>query len=117
MLSEFIQAIISCLSGVNAPVYQADCVPEGTACPYITLTTAAPLGDTAGALTLTIWHSTNAGRIALAEQLAAVFPAHGTAMSLPSGNAILTGGTASFLQDAPLLGVRMVWKLRFYPAG
>lgn len=116
MLSEFIQAIISRLSGVNATVYQADCVPEGTACPYITLNAAAPLGDTAGALTLTIWHNTNAGRIALAEQLTTLLPAHGMALSLPSGHAILNGGTASFLHEGPLLGMRLVWKLRFYPA-
>lgn len=117
MLSEFIQAIITRLSGVNAPVYQADCVPAGTAAPYITLSAAAPLSETAGALTLTIWHSTNAGRIALAEQLCALLPGSGLPLALPAGNAILTGGSAAFLQEAPLLGVRMVWKLRFFPAG
>lgn len=117
MLSEFIQGVINRLSSLGAPVFQADCVPVGTACPYITLSAAAPLGDTAGALTLTLWHSTNAGRIALAEQVSSLLPAHGVCLSLPAGNAIVTGGAASFLQDAPLLGLRMVWKLRFYPAG
>ena len=38
------------------------------------------------------------------------------ALSLPSGHAILNGGTASFLHEGPLLGMRLVWKLRFYRA-
>lgn len=117
MLSEFIQSVIARLENVDAPVYQADCVPVGTAAPYITLAVAAPLGDTAGALTLTVWHSSNAGRIALAEEIAALLPAHGVHLSLPAGSAVITGGTASFLHEAPLLGLRMVWKLRFCPAG
>ena len=117
MLSEFIQAVITRLEGVNAPVFQSDCVPIGTAAPYITLAVAAPLGESAGALTLTIWHSANAGRIALAEEIAELLPDGGTCLSLPAGHAIITGGTASFLHEAPLLGLRMVWKLRFFPAG
>lgn len=117
MLSEFIQSVITRLEGVDAPVFQSDCVPIGTAAPYITLAVAAPLGESAGALTLTVWHSANAGRIALAEEIAALLSDGGTCLSLPSGHALITGGTASFLHEAPLLGLRMVWKLRFCPAG
>lgn len=117
MLSEFIQAVISHLQSLNMPVCQADCVPGQTPPPYITLAIAAPLGDAPGTLTLTAWHDTNAGRIALAEQLAALIPSRGLHLPLTSGHAILTGATASFLQEKPLLGMRLVWKLRFYPAG
>lgn len=117
MLSDFIEAIISHLSGADAAVYQADCVPSGAACPYITMNTAAPLGDSAGALTLTVWHHSNAGRIALAEQISSLMPAQGMRLFLPSGHAVMTGSTAVFLQEASLYGIRMVWKLRFFPAG
>ena len=111
MLSEFIQAIIAHLDGVSAPIYQADCVPDGAPCPYITLAATVP-----GTLTLTVWHPTNAGRIALAEELSTLLPARGTYFPLGTGAAILTGGSSTFLREAPLLGLRMVWKLQLYPA-
>lgn len=110
MLSDFIQAIIAHLSAVSAPVYLADCVPSDVPGPYITMTATLP-----GTLTLTIWHRENAGRIALAEEVAALLPARGTRLALPSGAAILFGGSSAFVKDGPLPGLRMVWKLRCFP--
>ena len=111
MLSDFIQAVIARLATVDAPVYLADCVPADVPGPYITLAATLP-----GTLTLTLWHRDNAGRIALAEEVAALLPARGTYLTLPSGAAILTGGSSTFLREGPLPGLRMVWKLRCFPA-
>lgn len=111
MLSDFIQVIIAHLTSVGAPVYLADCVPTDVPGPYITLAATLP-----GTLTLTVWHRDNAGRIALAEQLSALLPAQGTVLPMASGRAILTGGSSTFLKEGPLPGLRMVWKLRLYPA-
>jgi len=116
VLSDLIQALISRLSPLDAPIYQADCVPANAPCPYITLSAAAPLGDTAGAFTLTVWHSTNAGRIALAEEIIALLPRRGLTLPLPSGHAVITGGTSAFLKEGPLPALRMTWKLRLYPS-
>lgn len=110
MLSDFIQAIIDHLSAVSAPVYLADCVPTDVPGPYITMTATLP-----GTLTLTIWHRENAGRIALSEEVAALLPARGTRLALPSGAAILFGSSTAFVKDGPLPGLRMVWKLRCFP--
>ena len=111
MLSDFIQAIIAHLTPVDAPVYLADFVPTDVPGPYITLAATVP-----GTLTLTIWHRDNAGRIALAEEVAALLPSRGTYLTLPSGAAILTGGSSTFLREGPLPGLRMVWKLQLHPA-
>lgn len=110
MLSDFIQGIIAHLSAVSAPVYLADCVPTDVPGPYITMTATLP-----GTLTLTLWHRENAGRIALAEEVAALLPARGTRLALPSGAAILFGCSTAFVKDGPLPGLRMVWKLRCFP--
>ena len=117
MLKDFITMIITRLADTGVPVYLADCVPEGAACPYITLAAAAPLGSASGTMSLTVWHTTNAGRITLAEEISALLPARGLHLEMSGGGAVLCGGTASFLRESPLLGIRMVWKLRFFPAG
>lgn len=116
MLTELIQALIARLAAANVPLYLADCVPEEAALPYVTLAAVLPLGDGSGTLTLTAWHTTNAGRIALAEDLAALLPPRGTYLPLGSGAATLHTGTVSPIHEAPLLGLRMVWKLRCFPA-
>ena len=111
MLSDFIQAIIKHLAPVDIPVYLADCVPADVPGPYITLTATLP-----GTLTLILWHPDNAGRITLATELSTLLPARGTVLTLPTGKAILTGGSSTFLKEGPLPGLRLVWKLRLYPA-
>lgn len=116
MLTELIQALLAHLSAVDTPVYLADCVPDGAALPYITLAANVPLGDGSGTLTLAAWHTTNAGRIALAEDVAALLPPRGTYLPFSSGAVILHGGTASPIREAPLPGLRIVWKLRCFPA-
>ena len=111
MLIDLIQALTAHLAPTHTAIYQADCVPDNTVLPYITFAMTAP-----GSLTLTAWHTTNAGRIALAEQLIALLPPRGTCLQLSSGTAVLTGGTLTFLHDGPLLGARRVWKLALHPA-
>ena len=110
MLSDFIQAIIARLASVGTPVYLTDCVPTDVPGPYITLAATLP-----GTLTLTVWHRNNAGRIALAEEIAALLPSRGICLPMPSGTVTLTGGSSTFLKEGPLPGLRMVWKLRLYP--
>lgn len=111
MLSEFIQAVIAHLSTLDAPVYQADCVPANVPGPYITMAATLP-----GSLTLTVWHRSNTGRIALAESIADLLPDRGKCFALASGAVVLQGGNTAFLREGPLPGLRMVWRLRCFPA-
>lgn len=121
MLTELYQALITHLSPLGVSVYQADCVPQGAVFPYITLAVTAPLAEgAAGSLTLTAWHDSaqaNAGRIAQADALAALLPPRGHCFALETGNVLLLPGSAtSCVRDTSILGMRMVWKLRCFPA-
>ena len=121
MLSELFRALSALLSGLDAPLYQADCVPAGAAFPYLTVTMSTPLTpDAAGALTLTLWchgDAANTERFRLSETLAEHLPSRGLRLSLPSGACTMrlkSGPTPLCSQEA--LGMKTVWALRCYPS-
>lgn len=121
MLSALFRALSAHLSGLDLPLYQADCVPAGAAFPYLTAAFSAPLsaGET-GALTLTLWccgDPANADRFRLSEALAELLPARGIRIPLTAGTYTLRlkAGPA-FIASQEALGAKTVWALRCYPA-
>lgn len=121
MLTELYQALTTWLSGFDAPLYLADCVPAETAFPYLTASMSVPLSSgEAGALTLTLWchgDAANTERFHLSESLAEHLPARGFRIALKDGTYTLrmkAGPTHVHSQEA--LGMKTVWTFRCYPA-
>lgn len=121
MLTDLYQALSARLSGIGAPLYLADCVPAGTAFPYLTAAMSVPLSPgEAGAITLTLWchgDAANVERFRLSEMLAEQLPARGIRIVLTGGACTLrlkAGPTPVRSQEA--LGMKTVWALRCYPS-
>lgn len=117
------KALLSHLSPLNLPVYLADCVPERTAFPYMTMEMKRGGGFPAdGNVALTLWcrgAEANTQRAELAGALHALFPDCGTVLTLPNGAAALYPSAESALahaasQDAR--GIRFRLTLRLYAA-
>ena len=122
MLSNLYQALVSHLSGLEAPVHQADCVPRDAAFPYVTMTLdAPPAPGSPGQATLTIWclgDGAHAQRLRLADALLALLPARGLYLSLPEGAVTLRMNPSALarpLQDGEALGLRLTWELQCFP--
>ncbi|MBR6667071.1 MAG: hypothetical protein IKL25_01700 [Clostridia bacterium] len=121
MLSHIFSALTDHLSRLTIPVYQADCVPEGAAFPYVTAEIAAPLTPvSAGSLTLTVWSrssSAHTERLAKLDALHRLLPPRGAWLTVETGAITLTGdGPVRCLQDGVLLGAQSRWTLRFFPS-
>lgn len=121
MLIELYQALSARLSGFDAPLYLADCVPAGTTFPYLTAAMSVPLSaGEAGALTLTLWCSgstANTERFRLSEVLSEHLPARGFRLALTDGayTLRLKAGPA-FISSQEALGVKTIWTLSCCPA-
>lgn len=120
MLTELYQALSAQLSGLNVPLYLADCIPADAPFPRLTAAISAPLspGET-GALTLTLWccsNTANTERFRLTEALADLLPARGIRIPLTAGTCTLRlkAGPA-FISSQEALGAKTVWALRCYP--
>jgi hypothetical protein len=121
VLSHIFSALTNRLSRLPYPMYMADCVPEGTAFPYVTAEIAAPLTpDAEGSLTLTVWtkgSTAHSERITHAETLHQLLPLRGAWLAAATGTITLAGdGPIRCVQDGPLLGAESRWTLRFFPS-
>lgn len=121
MLTSLFQALISQLSPLDMPVYLVDCVPDGTAFPYVAAEVQPSLtGQDSGALTLTLWShcdAANAERLAQADSLLSLLPARGVRLSLEEGALLLRlKEPAVCVQDSAARGLRTVWQLTFIPS-
>lgn len=115
------KALLTHLSPLALPVYLADCVPERTPFPYVTMALNCGGGFPAdGDVTLTLWcrgAEANLQRASLAASLQALFPDGGTVLTLENGAAALYPAEANALahaasQDAR--GLRFRLALRLY---
>ncbi len=115
------QALLSHLSPLGLPVYLADCVPERTPFPYVTMELSCGGGFPAdGDVALTVWcrgAEANLQRAELAASLQALFPDSGAVLTLQNGTAALYPSAESALthaasQDAR--GSRFRLTLRLY---
>ncbi len=121
MLTSLYEALFAHLSRLAIPVYQADCVPEGAALPYVTARVSAPLiPGGSGSLTLTVWvhgNEANALRLARTDSLYALLPPRGAFLQAETGSMLLRlDHPALCVHKPPLLGLQSTWTLRFYPA-
>lgn len=121
MLKTIFQALCDHLSPLNTPVYLEDCVPEGAALPYITADIRPPLSaHTDGLLTLTCWcqgSTANPQRLSQADLLIARLPARGCRLATAIGALILRQkGAALCIRESAAQGVKITWKLQFFPA-
>ena len=121
MLKSIFGALHDHLAPLNIPVYLEDCVPEGAALPYITADIRPPLSvHNGGSLTLSCWcqgDTANAQRLSQADLLLTRLPARGCPLAMDAGSVILRQeGTAVCIRKSALQGVKMTWKLQFFPA-
>lgn len=120
MLTSICRALNERLSQLGVPFYLEDCVPPGTSFPYITADVRAPLAPHAnGRLTLTFWcqgDTASSHRLSQADLLLKQFPARGLRLETASGAAILRQeGGAVCVREAAAQGVKITWKLQFFP--
>lgn len=119
MLTALFEALVQQLSPLACPVYLADCVPQDAAFPRIAADLSpAPGPGQDGLVRLTAWTgSTNAGRFALADALLTLLPPQGLCLSTAAGRALLfCDGQAECIREHDALGIRLTWRVRFYPS-
>ena len=120
MMTELLSALHDLLSQAGLPVYLADCLPPGTACPYLLLEDM-PAADGRSALRLTVWCAGNAPhaqRIALGDALLTLIPMGGLHLRLPDCIAVLTrAGDAPIecRKEADCLGLSLPLTLFVHP--
>lgn len=120
MLTDLCMALVNHLSTLGAPVYLADCVPEGASFPYVTLDFAPSLDLCAeGTLAVTAWaagDTANADRLVLAGDVLRLLPARGIRLASPTGAALIRqkGGVAC-VRESEARGVRMVYRVQAIP--
>lgn len=121
MLTSIYQALASHLSRLRIPVCLADCVPEGTAFPYVTAKIDAPMtAGSAGSLTLTVWckgSSAHTDRVSHTDSLYSLLPPRGAFLTTDTGALLLRQTSAAqCVQDSVALGMQSQWELHFYPS-
>ena len=120
MLTDIFFALFDYLATLGVPCYLADCVPQGTALPYITAEVRPPVQPGMdGALTLTYWctgEKSSYHRLNQANRLEAAFPHRGKWLYTDAGSLIIThdAGMQCITQhDAQAIIFR--FKLKLYP--
>lgn len=121
MLKSIFYALCEHLAPLNIPVFLEHCVPEGAPLPYITADIRPLLSAHAnGSLSLTCWcqgSTANTQRLSQADLLLARLPARGFRLAMDTGAVILRQeGAAVCICNSALQGVKITWKLQFFPA-
>lgn len=120
MLNALLAALHDLLSQSGLPVYLADCLPPGTACPYALLD-GMPAADGRSALRLTLWcagDAPHAQRLALGDALLTLIPAGGLHLRLPDGAVLLTRAADAPIEcrkEADFLGLSLPLTLIIHP--
>ena len=120
MLTDILFPIFDHLEPLGVPCYLADCVPPGTALPYITAEVCPPLHpNMEGTLTLTYWctgEKSNYHRLNQANQIEAILPHRGLWLYTDAGSLVIThdkGMACNTQHDARAIVFH--FKLKLYP--
>ena len=120
MLTDILFPIFDHLETLGVPCYLADCVPQGTALPYITAEVQPPLHPgMEGSLTLIYWctgEKSNFHRLNQANRMEAILPHRGLWLYTDAGSLVLTHDKG--MQCITQHDVRAIvfhFKLKLYP--
>ncbi|MBQ2931072.1 MAG: hypothetical protein IJD99_12760 [Clostridia bacterium] len=121
MLTSIFQTLTTHLAPLDLPVHLADCVPAGTAFPYLTADVQPALtSQHSGTLTLTLWahgNAANAERLTRMDQLWALLPPRGIRLATDSGALLLRlKSPAACVQDDDARGMQTVWHITHIPS-
>lgn len=120
MLTDILFPLFDLLETLGVPCYLADCVPQGTALPYIAVEIRPPLNPgMEGSLTLTYWctgEKSSYHRLNQANRMEAVFPHRGLWLYTDAGSLVITHDEG--MQCVTQYDTRAIvfhFKLKLYP--
>lgn len=121
MLTSIFQTLTAHLAPLDLPIHLADCVPAGTAFPYLTADVQPALDRlSSGTLTLTLWAhggTVNTERLTRMDQVWALLPPRGIRLATDSGALLLRlKSPAACVQDEDARGVQTVWHITHIPS-
>ncbi len=122
MLNELYQRICAHFAPLGLLIWQEDCVPDGTAFPYLTIRIESGVAfGSPGHAEVTVWCRSDAPhseRLALADEVLALVPLSGTSLWVDGSLLHLRhapGSSVTLGRDGDILFARLRFDLRVYP--
>ncbi len=117
---DLFRVLASLFSNLGIPTYLADCVPDQSAPPYMTMDCQPPFSPReTGSLTLTLWSTgqkANNHRLTKTETVLGILPPRGKVLLTEGGKVLLKlKGSLQCIGDPPTRGLRLTYELRFIP--